>query len=90
MSTLTYTVVKAQSQQGGRGGTSVGTAEPHCQNPAAYGLGLSFQFLSLVGGGGTAISFATRLHGICNASHNKMEEGAHCGHLATVQPWEWG
>ena len=35
MSTLTYIVVKAQSQQGGRGGTSVGTAEVHCQNSAA-------------------------------------------------------
>ena len=34
------------------------------------------------GGGGTAISFATRLHGICNASHNRMEEGTHLGHLS--------
>ena len=33
--TLTYTVLKAQSQPGGRGGTAVGSAEPHCQNPAA-------------------------------------------------------
>ena len=23
-----------------------------------------------------------RLHGICNASHNRMEEGAHLGHLS--------
>ena len=35
MSTLTYTVLKVQSQQGGRAGTSVGKAEPYCQNPAA-------------------------------------------------------
>ena len=34
------------------------------------------------GEGGTAISFAARLHGICNASHNRMEEGAHLGHLS--------
>ena len=33
-------------------------------------------------GRGTAISFATRLHGICNESHNKMEDGAHMGHLS--------
>ena len=34
------------------------------------------------GGGGTAISFAARLHGTCNASHNRVEEGAHLGHLS--------
>ena len=66
----------------GRGGTVVRTAEPHCQNLLAWGLGLSFPFLSLIGEGGTAISFATRLHGLCNASHNRMEEGAHLGHLS--------
>ena len=25
--------------------------------------------------------YATRMHGICNASHNRMEEGAHLGQL---------
>ena len=38
--------------------------------------------MSLVGGGGTAVSFPARLHGICNASHNRMEEGTHLGHLS--------
>ena len=73
MSTLTYTILKAQSQHDGRGGTAVGTAEPHCQNPAAFGLGL----ISEPGRGkwgSTDISFTTRLHGICNASHNRMKE----------------
>ena len=30
-----YEYTQVQSQQGGIGGTSVGTAEPHCQNPVA-------------------------------------------------------
>ena len=81
MSTLTYIVVKSQSQPGGRGGTSVGTAEPHCQYPQPRDCGSPFNFCVWSGGGGTAISFAVRLHGICNASHNRMEEGAHLGHL---------
>ena len=34
------------------------------------------------GVGGTAISLATRLHGICNASHNRMEEVTHLEHLS--------
>ena len=84
----------SESHQDGKGGTAVGTAEPHCQNPAAYrDCGFLFNFWVWSREGGTAISLATRLHGICNASHNRMEEGAHLGHLSYLpapQSWDWG
>ena len=60
------------------------TTEPAgpVRNPQHRDWGSLFKSLVWSGEGGTAIRFATRLHGICNASHNRVEEGAHLGHLS--------
>ena len=44
--------------------------------------GSLFNFWIWSGGGRKSISLGTRLHGICNASHKRMEEGAHLRHLS--------
>ena len=58
--------------------------------PRSLGTGARFLISeSGRGGGSTATSFATRLRGICNASQNRMEEGALLGNLSQG-PLDWG
>ena len=55
---------------------------------ADSGLGLSFAFLRVwsgkVGAQLLLISFATRLHGICNGSNNGMEDGGGSTHATAL------
>ena len=76
------TVLKAQSHQEEEGAQQLGQLSHTVRNPQHRDWGSLFKSLVWSGEGGTAISFATRLHGICNASHNRVEEGAHLGHLS--------
>ena len=78
-----HTRVEEGAQQLGQLSHTVRTLRP-------MDCGSLFNFWVWSGGGGTAIILATRLNGICNASHNRMEEGAHLGLLATVQPHSLG
>ena len=65
-----------------RGAHQLGQLSLTVRTPQPKDWGSLFNFRVWLGGGGTAISFAPRLHGICHASHNRMEEGAHLGHLS--------
>ena len=63
------------------------------RTPQPRDCGSLFNFWVWSGGGGTAISLATRLHGICNATMQATTEWKR-GHiwdiLATVQPHSLG
>ena len=80
MSTLNYTVVKAQSQQGGRGSTAVGTAEPQSE---AHSLGTGALFLISESGreeGAQLLASRPDYMGFAMQARTEWMRMAHLGH----------